>query len=177
MIIVVTTSSETVLKVENSIKEVYGKNLGVTSPKAIIETIQEFIAGVSVFTSAIAMVSLIVAAVGVMTTLYTSTVERTREIGLLKALGFKNHSILLVFIIEAAIVGMMGAVIGLALGSVLSIVLMTTGTGLMLEGVTPVFLLEDLAFVWSLAVGISMVAGFYPAWRASRVDPIESLRK
>lgn len=177
MIFIVATSQDKNSHIEAAIREIYGKDIGITSPKAIIETIQEFIAGFSIFTSAIAAVSLIVAGVGVITTLYTSTLERTQEIGLLKALGFKNHTISYIFLIEAAIIGMVGASIGLILGSILSTVILMGGAGFGLQGISPIFLPEDLAFVWILAVGISAGAGLYPAWRASQLNPIEAIRK
>jgi len=177
MIFVVTVSQDKNPQVEAKIREIYGDDIGVTSPKSIIETLQGFIAGFSVFTSGIAAISLVVAGVGVVTTLYTATVERTREIGLLKALGFKNHSILSIFLVEAAIIGIIGASIGLVLGAFLSVALLEGMSGFGFQGISPAFLPEDMVFVWALTVGISSFAGLYPAWRASRLDPVEALRK
>lgn len=178
-ILVVTKSQDYNGIVEQKIREIYGKDIGVTTPKSIVETIQGFISGFSVFMLGIAIVSMIVAAVGVITTLLTSVMERTREIGLLKALGFKDSSIMTLFLSEALLVGMIGATVGLLLGMGLGTVLLSgpLGGGMMFGSITPVYLLRDLAFVWIFSVAISIIAGVYPAWRASRLDPVVALRK
>jgi len=177
-IMVVTKSPDLNEQVEGKIREIYGKDIGVTSPKAIVETIQTFISGFSMFIVGIAAVSLIVAAVGVITTLFTSVLERTREIGVLKALGFKNHSIMMLFLTEAVIVGIIGASVGIAIGMALgSFMIGFISMGPQPLNISPVYLANDLLFVWLFAVAISAVAGLYPAWRASKLDPVVALRK
>ena len=86
---------------ENEIRTIYGNDIGITTVQAILETVEEFIGGINSFLSSIAIVSLVVGAVGIITTLYTSVVERTREIGTLKALGASNLTILGLFVMEA----------------------------------------------------------------------------
>jgi len=182
MIMVATKDPDLNDGVEAAIHERYGEDLGVTSPKALIETIQGFISGFSVFFLSIAAVSLVVAAVGVVTTLFTSVMERTREIGVLKALGFKNRSIMMLFLSEATMIGILGASVGVTLGVIVGKFLLggLISAGFGGEGgfsLTPVFLPTDLIFIWIFSVVISSIAGFYPAWRASRLDPVVSLRK
>ena len=123
----------------------------------------------------IAVISLIVGAVGIITTLYTSVIERIREIGTLKALGARNIHIMLFFIMEALIIGSIGATIGLLAGMGGGFILTRLGPG---EGppLDPVYLPTDMAMVWVISVVLSVVAGLLPAWRASRVTPIEALR-
>ena len=179
MILVITRSQDYNDIVEQDIRKIYGDDIGVTSPKAIVKAVQGIISGFSSFVLAIATVSMLVAAVGVITTLLTSVMERTREIGILKALGFKDSSVMVLFLSEAAIIGVIGATVGLLIGMGLSSILVTglMGDATMFGSLTPVFLPRDLAFVWGFSVGLSTIAGFYPAWRASRLDPVEVLRK
>jgi putative ABC transport system permease protein len=182
MIMVATEDSSLNDQVETAIIDKYGEDLGVTSPKTLTETIQGFLSGFSIFVLGVAAVSLIVAAVGVVTTLFTSILERTREIGLLKALGFKNHSIMMLFLSEATMIGIIGATLGLILGMIAggSLLggLVSAGFGGVGEfNLSPVFLPRDLIFVWLFSVAISSIAGFYPSWRASRLDPVVALRK
>ncbi len=178
-ILVVTKNQDYNTFVEEEIREIYGKDIGITTPKSIVETIQGFIGGFSMFILGIAVVSMIVAAVGVITTLLTSVMERTREIGTLKALGFKNSSIMTLFITEAVFIGIIGASVGLLLGMGLGSVLLggLLARNMMIGAITPIYLLRDLSFVWIFSVSISTIAGLYPAWRASRLDPVVALRK
>ncbi len=178
-ILLVTKSQDYNAIVEKEIREIYGKNIGVTSPKSIVEAIQGLISGFSVFILGIAVVSMIVAAIGVITTLLTSVLERTREIGLLKALGFKNSAIMTLFLSEAVLIGMIGATVGLLTGMGLGSFLLggLLGQNLMFGAITPIYIFSDLAFVWGFSLIISMIAGVYPAWRASRLDPVVALRK
>jgi putative ABC transport system permease protein len=177
-IYVITTSPDINDKVETSITKVYGKNIGVISPKAMASTIQEIMGTFLGFLSAIATVSMFVGAVGIITTLYTSVMERTREIGLLKAIGYTRETVLLMFLAESFTIGLLGGLLGLAFGiagAYVLIQLLPFGEGAM--RVTPSFLPTDLAQVFLLACALSVVAGIYPAWRASTLSPITALKK
>lgn len=176
-IMVVTQTAEDVSLVEQEIKDIYKNNVGISTPQAALETRQQFTSGFSSFILAIAAVALVVGAVGIVTTLYTSVTERVREIGTLKAIGAQNGNILFLFLSEASIIGIIGATTGIFLGIGAGIVL-TLGLGFG-EGmvITPTFLGTDLAFVWFLSVGISIIAGIYPAWKASKLSPLIALRR
>ena len=178
-IIVVTKSVEYNDKVEAAIRELYGKDIGIISPKVIAQTVQNIVSGWSVFILTIAAVSLIVAAVGIIATLFTSVMERTREIGVLKALGFKDFQILLLFLTEAILIGIIGATVGMGVGMVfgtfgLSTIMGFQGAALSIQ---PIYLPQNLAAIWLFTVIISAIAGLYPAWRASKLDPVVALRK
>ncbi|RLI36632.1 hypothetical protein DRO55_03170 [Candidatus Bathyarchaeota archaeon] len=123
----------------------------------------------------IAAVSLLVASVGIITTLWTSMMERIREIGILKAIGFSNEKILRLFLNEAIIIGLMGGTLGLFTGIGLAYVMKSFFRGEFAH-ITPIFTIPSLFGTWVLCVVLSMVSGFYPAWRASRLDPVASLR-
>lgn len=174
---VVATSNELVDVVENEIKKLYGNDIGVTTVKAILKTIEQFTGGITSFLLSIAIISLIVGAVGIITTLYTSVIERIREIGTLKAIGAQSSNILTMFVFEALIIGMLGASLGLIGG---------VGGGYALSQATPrnegdpplipLFFLSDMITVWIISVVLSVIAGLLPAWKASKVSPIEALR-
>jgi putative ABC transport system permease protein len=107
--------------------------------------------------------------------------ERIREIGTIKAIGAFNRDILLLFLAEATIIGFAGASLGVAIGVVTGYVLtnvfkvsITGNAGLSQPAV---FLAGDLLYVWTLSVTLSLLAGIYPAWKASRLDPIVALRR
>ena len=169
--------SDSVDLVEEQIKAVYKNNIGITTVKAILETVQEFTAGITSFLFGIAIISLIVGAVGIITTLFTSVVERTKEIGTLKAIGASGSTILMLFLVEAIIIGIIGGTVGLLGGIGGGYMLTRSGPGAG-EGppLDPVYTTADMVRVWLTSVILSMVAGFLPAWKASRVTPIAALR-
>lgn len=179
---VVVESADYVSVVEQEIKDIYGDDVGIITPQAILQTTQEISSGFGSFILAIATVALMVGAVGIIRTLYTSVQERVREIGTMKAVGAQNKEILFLFLNEASMIGIIGATVGLMVGIVGGYIL--TGSYYMPgrfgdggEGVTPVFLPNDLAFVWMLSVALSLLAGVYPAWKASRLAPMVALRR
>jgi putative ABC transport system permease protein len=114
---VVASSNELVEVVESEIKKLYGNDIGVTTVKAILKTIEQFTGGITSFLLSIAIISLIVGAVGIITTLYTSVIERIREIGTLKVIGAQSFNILTMFVFEALIIGTLGATVGLIGGT------------------------------------------------------------
>lgn len=178
-ILVAAESGEFVDAVEDQIRRLYGNDIGITTPEAILETINEFIAGFSSFTTSIALVALLVGAVGIITTLYTSVTERIREIGTMKAIGAQNSFILVLFLAEALTIGIIGASAGMGVGVMGGFVLIAgfASQDPASQSLTPVFLAQDMATVWGLSVGLAVLAGMYPAWRASRTPPIVALRR
>jgi len=177
-LIVVAPSPDNIDSIETEIRKLYGNDIGITTVKALIETIKEFTGGLSSFLLSIAIVSLIVGAVGIITTLYTSVIERTREIGTLKAIGAQNFDILTLFLVEAFLIGVLGATSGLGTGVILGYIL-NTGFSSNSDGntSTPVFLITDMARVWLMTIGLSFLAGLFPAFIASRLLPIEALKR
>jgi putative ABC transport system permease protein len=195
---VATQSSEFVDVVEEEIRKLYGNDIGITTVKAILETIEEFTGGINAFLSSIAVVSLVVGAVGIITTLYTSVIERVKEIGTLKAMGAQNKTILVLFLIEALLIGIFGATFGLVAGIGMGYGLsatfgsnsssesgdnandgteeVSTSTTSSDSSLNPVYLAQDMAIVWVISVALSIVAGLFPAWKASRYLPVEALR-
>ncbi|MBD3209489.1 ABC transporter permease [Candidatus Woesearchaeota archaeon] len=125
----------------------------------------------------IAAISLVIGAIGIMNTMYTSVLERTREIGIMKAVGAKNSDVLTLFLIESGLLGVAGGIIGILLGaglaSLAAYLAQTVGGFKYLEAQFPFWLiLGSLAF--SFLVGVA--AGVLPARQASRKNPVDSLR-
>jgi putative ABC transport system permease protein len=185
-LLVAAESAQFAQSVEGEIRKLYGNDIGVTSPEAILKTIRQFTNGFTIFILGIALVALLVGAVGIITTLYTSVMERTKEIGTMKAIGAQNSTVLSLFMAEALIIGILGASSGLLAGIAGGYVLIAgLGSGGGPESnannnfsnISPVFLPTDLATVWGISVGLSLIAGIYPAWKASRLSPIVALRR
>jgi putative ABC transport system permease protein len=168
-------------EIEERIRKIYGDNIGIISPKSLIETIQEIVGTFTAFLSTVAMVSLFVAAVGIITTLYTSVMERTREIGLLKALGYGKSTILFMFLTESMTIGTLGGIMGILTGAtgayLLGKFVLSSFGGPGSSAINPVFTSIQLIEVFMLALILSIIAGLYPAWRAAKLSPISALRK
>lgn len=152
---------------------VTGTTLYVATGSTIVDAIGTLFDQITLFISAIAVVSLVVGAIGIANIMLVSVTERTREIGVMKAIGARDSEILTLFLLEAVLIGLVGAVIGVALG---------LATGFAVLKVVPGF--EDFVFAapldWvgiALAVGLltGVAAGFMPARRATKIQPIQAL--
>jgi putative ABC transport system permease protein len=181
---VLARSGDFVNTVQQEITNLYGSNnIGVTTPKAILKTIQGFQGGSSAFQTGIAFITLLVGAVGIITTLYTSVHERIKEIGTMKAIGAKNRFILSLFLTEALLIGLIGATLGITTGIAGAYLLVSAapaggpGGGGGASHFAPIFVPGDLLNVWLLSLLLSIAAGVYPAWKASRLSPLEALRR
>jgi len=181
LLFVISSDPSANVEIEKTILHRFGvDNIGVLTPKSIAERTLSIVGGFSTFTLAIAIVSLVVGAIGITTTLFTSVMERTREIGVLKALGFTNRLVLMVFLAESVAIGLLGGIAGIAVGSLaadLFVRRMPMMRGVGPENVHAALTPQDLLLTLLLSIGVSMAAGIYPAWRASRLDPVVALRK
>jgi len=179
-LVVAAQSSDYVDTVQQEISGLYGSTIGVTSPKAIMAIRQNFTSGNSSFILSVGVIALIVGAVGIVTTLYTSVTERIREIGTMKAIGAQSSDILALFLVEAVLIGILGATVGslagIGAGYALSSISFTPGPPGAAH-VTPIFLPIDMVKVWLLSVVLSIGAGLYPAWKASSLSPMVALRR
>ncbi len=119
-IYIVVDNTGDVANVQNTITTYYGSNVRVISPGQILSSIQGITGQLTVFLGSIGAVSLFVATVGIVNTMYVSVMERTREIGILKAIGYRPKQIMGMFLSEAALTGVVGGVCGLMLGYALS---------------------------------------------------------
>ena len=146
----------------------------ITSQQETIETLEETTDTFVVFLGAIASISLLVGGIGIMNIMLVSVTERTREIGIRKAMGAKRRDILLQFVSEATLLSLGGGGVGVLLGFVISRLL--DGRELIGQSFQTVFSgdIAVLALVVSAAIGLFF--GIYPAMRAARLHPIEALR-
>ena len=140
------------------------------SMESMIETVDDMMSTLSVAISVIAAISLLVGGIGVMNIMLVSVTERTREIGTRKALGATNADIRMQFVVESAVICLVGGIIGIILGAVMGYV----GSSLLDAPALPGLDSIALAVGFSLAVGIFF--GYYPANKAAKMDPIEALR-
>jgi putative ABC transport system permease protein len=142
----------------------------ITSMEEIAGTISETLGTMTLLLGAIAAISLLVGGIGVMNIMLVSVLERTREIGIRKALGARERDIWGQFLIEAAFLTFSGGIIGVVVGWVVSYLVSSMGQ------FTTVVSADIVILAVSVSVGIGLFFGFYPAWNASRLNPIEALR-
>jgi putative ABC transport system permease protein len=153
------------------------KDYTITSAQATQASIASVTSTFTLFLGAIAAVSLIVGAVGIANTMFTSVLEKTKEIGIMKAIGAKNRDIMSIFLLNSALVGFVGGAVGIGLGALVSALLPNIlgrlgGLGAVTT-VIPLSLLIE-AVVGSMLIG--MIAGAIPAYRASKLKPVDALR-
>ena len=153
-----------------------GKDFEVYTPRDIAEQVDRMLDIVSFVLAGIASISLVVGGVIIMNTLLTSVMERTREIGVMKAVGASSMQVLRVFLIEAALIGFIGGVLGVGLGVVLAKLIELAGRAYMGSGFVVLVNPELMLFSLGFALLVGVVSGIYPAYRASRLEPVEALR-
>ncbi len=122
------------------------------------------------FISAVAAISLLVGGIGVMNIMLVSVTERTREIGIRKAIGATTNTILLQFLTESVIISLLGGIIGMILG-----IAAAYGLG-SFAGIAPVLSIKSIIAVIIFSSSVGIFFGIYPARKAAKLDPIEALR-
>lgn len=168
------------LMMERGILQPNNVDFSVTSPLALQARVTSSLNSISLFLAAIAAISLLVGAIGISNTMFTSVLEKTKEIGIMKAIGAKNKDILMIFLLKSGMLGLVGGIGGVILGILGSLLIGQLGgisLGLGRGGALTSYINPWLvigAFVVSILIG--MIAGAIPAYRASKLSPIEALR-
>lgn len=189
-IIVKVSSSDqaTIDSVTKEIEDAFSNEVTVASATAILSLLSSIFSTIQLFLAGIAAISLLVAGIGIMNIMIVSLMERTREIGILKALGMKSRTVLSVFLCESVIIGLIGAVVGLISGwllaNIVAIVFRRGGafqaaTQAQASGnltITPLLTPAVATLAIAFGVGVSVIFAIYPAWRASKLKPVEALR-
>ena len=160
---------ENLLRVRHSIKDTNLDDFNIQNMKSIMETMEQTTGTLTLFLGAVAAISLVVGGIGIMNIMLVSVTERTREIGIRKALGATYFVIVTQFLIEAVVISLMGGLIGIALGIGASkLIGLASGMSTVISVPTIV-----LSFAFSMAIGL--VFGIYPARKAAKLNPIDAL--
>jgi putative ABC transport system permease protein len=143
-------------------------NFGVQTSDEFIAQFQAITGGVFLLMVAISSVGLLIGGIGVMNIMLVSVTERTREIGVRKAIGARRRDIVVQFLIEAATLTGVGGILGILFGS---------GIALLIQTIMPTYIpLWSPVVGFAVSVGLGVIFGLWPAWKAARLNPIEALR-
>ena len=160
-------------KVTKEIDDKYGENITTVTSITDIEMVAQSLDMVNAASWGISLLAIVIGGIGIINTMIMSVYERTREIGVLKAVGWKGRRILGMIIGESLVLtitaGIIGSLMGIA-GMELLVYLNIFGN------MSPVYSIETFAQAFAVAIIVGLIGGFYPAWRASRLPPTEALR-
>jgi len=149
----------------------------VESPEEALASLDSTLFGVQLFIYLIAAISILVGGIGIANTMYTSVFERTKEIGIMKAIGAQNKQILILFLVESGMLGLMGGVLGAIVGLSLAFGLAAAGNSFLGDGLIKINISITMIFLtlfFSFLIGV--ISGIIPAIKASNLKPIEALR-
>jgi putative ABC transport system permease protein len=166
---------ERALRSERRLKEGQ-EDFRVSTPQGTIDNLNSTLFAVQLFVYIIAGISILVGGIGIMTTMYTTVVERTKEIGIMKAIGATNENIFFIFFIESGFIGLLGGIIGVILGAGTALGLaylgsLFLGDNLIQAQLSPLLLIGALIFSFLLG----SFFGTFPALRAAKMNPVDAL--
>ena len=167
---------EKIMRKERNVKE-GGEDFTVQTPQAILGQVNSTLFAVQLFVYIIAGISIVVGGIGIMNTMYTSVLERTRQIGIMKAIGARNSSIFSLFFIESGLIGSIGGLIGAAFGAGIAVGLAFVGRALL--GVDMIRAEISIWLLISSVLGsflLGSVFGILPAVKAAKLNPVDALR-
>ncbi len=167
-----------ILSDRHKIKDSANRDFEVQSLRSRLDTFNQILRVLTLFTAAVAAISLFVGAIGVLNIMLVSVTERTREIGIRKALGATRRAILEQFLIESLVLAGLGGVIGILVGVGLSLLgaLLAPALGPTFATFAPAVTVPSVVLSFAISLAIGLLAGGYPANRAARLRPIEALR-
>ncbi|HKS51001.1 MAG TPA: ABC transporter permease [Pseudonocardiaceae bacterium] len=167
-----------VLSDRHKISDPAKRDFEVQSLRSRLDTFNQILRMLTLFTASVASISLLVGAIGVLNIMLVSVTERTREIGIRKAIGATRRAILNQFLVEAVVLAGLGGVIGVAVGVGLSMLgaRLAPAFGPTLSNFAPAVSLPSVLLAFGISLVIGVIAGGYPANRAARLRPVEALR-
>lgn len=160
---------ENLLRVRHNIKDTNLDDFNIQNMKSIMETVAQTTGTFTLFLGAVAAISLVVGGIGIMNIMLVSVTERTREIGVRKALGATYNVIVTQFLIEAVVISLMGGFIGIAFGIGASKVIG------MVSGMSTIVSIPTIIMSFAFSMAIGLIFGIYPARKAAKLNPIDAL--
>ncbi|MEI6463054.1 MAG: ABC transporter permease [bacterium] len=160
----------TILRKSRGLKTTETNDFSVRDSGEFLTILNQITGVFTIFLTAIAAISLLVGGIGIMNIMFVSVSERTKEIGLRKALGARNRDILLQFLIEAVMVTLLGGIIGVGLGVGISALISA------IANFESVITIESILLALGVSASIGLIFGIYPASKASKLNPIDALR-
>ena len=165
------------VELEEDLRDLHKEKLFVVlTTEQLINQINSVFGLISLVLVGIAAISLLVAGFGIMNTMLMAVIERTREIGVMKALGATNQRILGMFMLESSVVGLLGGIAGTVVGYAISFGLAGASVSFLGLSLSVMLDMTVISGVLAFSTAVGAVSGSYPAWRAARLDPIEALR-
>lgn len=153
------------------------KDFDISTPEELLASFNTILNVITIFLVGVAAISLLVGAIGIANTMYTSVIERTKEIGTMKAVGAKNSDVLYIFLFESGLLGLIGGIMGISLGFLISktieFIAVTQLNTTLLKAAVPLYLVAG-CLIFAFLIGA--VSGTFPALRASKLKPVEALR-
>jgi putative ABC transport system permease protein len=167
-----------ILSDRHRIKDSAKRDFEVQSLRSRLDTFNQILSILTLFTASVAAISLVVGSIGVLNIMLVSVTERTREIGIRKAIGATRRAILQQFLIESTVLAGFGGLIGIALGVGLALLgaALAPAFGPTIGTFAPAVSIPSILFSFAISLLIGLVAGGYPANRAARLRPVEALR-
>jgi putative ABC transport system permease protein len=182
------SDEDSIAQTSKKIEDAFDSQILVVSSASIYKTISSVMDQVQVLMTGVIAISLLVAGVGIMNIMIISLMERTREIGIMKAIGMKDGTVLAIFLSESLIMGLVGTLSGIGFGYLLALgvnnldllggMISSATEGTVMGGIpsTPILTTTNLLSALFFGIAVSILFGIYPAWRASRLEPVDALR-
>jgi putative ABC transport system permease protein len=165
-------------KIEEELDEEYGEGYyQATTSQQIAENVGSIFAILSFVLGGIASIALIVAGVGIANTMFTSVMERTKEIGVMKSIGATNYNVMEIFLVESALIGFFGGAIGSILGLLISQIITVAAGSFLPVPFKAVVTIEMIIMSLLFSFFVGIVSGIWPARRAAKLQPVDALRR